>query len=192
MASKGSITSGYAIKLALIAWLAMLGFDFFLHAGLLAGIYTQESQFLLAPMEAFRRIPFGYLSFLITAFFLVWLSLRLAVKDVRGGFSLGFGLGLVMWAALGLGMYSITSAKPATLISWALGQSLEMGFAGAIIGLAQRQARLRGAFLIALIASVLLVIVTVLLQNYGNDGLVLIGLATTLGYIQGDKSGMGF
>lgn len=164
---KQSLFSGFGIKLGLIAWLAMLGFDFFLHAGVLAGIYTKESQFLLPPLEAFRRIPLGYLSFLISALFLVWLSLRLQVSTVWEGLRVGLGLGLVMWVSLGLGMYSITIAEPITLITWAVGQSLEMAFAGGIIGYALRQKALRSAFLVALISSILLVIGTILLQSFG-------------------------
>lgn len=159
--------SGFGIKLSFVAWLAMLGFDFFLHAGVLAGIYTRESQFLLSPLEAFRRIPVGYLSFLITALFLVWLSMRLDVRDAREGFLLGLGLGLVMWASLGLGMYSITTAQPITLISWALGQTLEMALAGGLVGMALRQGTLRRAFFIAAISGVLLVLATIVLQSLG-------------------------
>lgn len=162
-----SLFSGYGVKLSLIAWLAMLGFDFFLHAGVLAGMYTRESPFLLSPLEAFRRIPIGYLSFLITSFFQVWLSFRLDISGVREGLLLGFGLGFVMWGSLGLGLYSIATAKPFTLVSWAIGQSLEMAFAGGLIGLSLQDGELRRAFQIALISSVLLVLVTILLQSVG-------------------------
>lgn len=57
----------------LLAWVAMLGFDFFLHGALLASLYARPSTFLLPPMEAFRRIPIGYLGFLIAAALLVWI-----------------------------------------------------------------------------------------------------------------------
>lgn len=162
-----SLLSGFGIILSLIAWLAMLGFDFFLHAGALAGIYTRESQFLLPPLEAFRRIPVGYLSFLIVAIFLVWLSVSLEIRSIKDGLLLGLGVGLVMWASFALGMYSITTAQPITLISWAVGQTVEMSFAGGIIGLALHHGKLRKAFLVALISSILLVLVTIVLQSLG-------------------------
>ena len=165
--SNQSFGTGFGIKLSLIAWLVMLGVDFFLHAGVLAGIYTRESPFLLPPLEAFRRIPIGYLSFLIVAYFLVWLSMRLEVRGVRAGLLLGLGVGSVMWASLGLGLYSITTAEPITLISWAVGQSLEIAIAGGLIGLALQEGELRSAFLTALISSILLVILTILLQSFG-------------------------
>src|SRR5690606_36135025 len=39
--------------------------DLFLHGGLLARLYVGPSPFLLPADDAFRRIPFGYLTFLI-------------------------------------------------------------------------------------------------------------------------------
>ena len=160
-----SFLSGFNIKLGLIAWLAMLGFDFFLHGGVLAGIYTGESQFLLPSMEAFRRIPLGYLSFLITAFFLLWIALRLDINNVKDGLLMGLGLGVVMWAAFGLGMYSITTAEPSTLLAWVVSESLKMALAGGLIGVALRDQNLRQAFKIALVAAIFLVLLTIILQS---------------------------
>ena len=60
------------IPTVLLTWLAMLGFDFFLHGGLLASLYLTEDSFTLPPLEAFRRIPIGYFGFLFLAIFLVW------------------------------------------------------------------------------------------------------------------------
>jgi hypothetical protein len=54
----------------MLSWLAMIGVDVFLHAGLLAPLYDWDSPFLLRPDEAFVRIPIGHLSFLIIA--IVW------------------------------------------------------------------------------------------------------------------------
>ena len=56
-----------------LAWMAMLGVDLFLHAGLLAPLYDWDSPFLLEPMTAFVRIPVGYLAFLVLAAGLAWL-----------------------------------------------------------------------------------------------------------------------
>lgn len=159
--------SSFGVKLSLIAWLAMLGVDFFLHAGVLAHIYTQESQFLLPPMEAFRRIPIGYLSFLIAALFLVWLAVRLGVAKTKDGILLGLGVGGVMWASLGLGMYSITTARITTLIAWTLGQSVEMACAGGLVGLALRRKDLAYSFWVSLGITVLLVAITVVMQSLG-------------------------
>ena len=51
------------ILLTLLGWLSMIGFDFFLHAGLLARLYLIPSPFLLPATTTFRLIPVGYLSF---------------------------------------------------------------------------------------------------------------------------------
>jgi hypothetical protein len=51
----------------LLSWLAMLGLDFFLHGGLLAAFWVQNSPFLLPPAQAFLRIPMGYAACLLLA-----------------------------------------------------------------------------------------------------------------------------
>ena len=68
-------TLKWRVELILISWLAVLGFDFLLHAGLLARVYARESPALLSAEHAFYRIPFGYLSYLILVV-LACLSIR--------------------------------------------------------------------------------------------------------------------
>lgn len=162
-----SLWSRFGLKLSLIAWLAMVGFDFFLHGGLLADIYIHESSFLLSPLEAFYRIPFGYLGFLIYAAFLVWISIKIKIDSIKSGTLLGLGIGSVIWISLGLGMYSITTAEPSTLIAWAIGQSIETAFAGSIIGIALKKYELRKPFFVALFSALLFVVVTIILQSAG-------------------------
>jgi hypothetical protein len=66
-----------------------------------------------------------------------------------------------------LGLYSITTAEPITLIAWGVGQSIEIAIAGGLIGLSIQKGELRVAFLIALISSIFLMILTILLQSFG-------------------------
>lgn len=98
-----------------LSWLAMLGVDLFLHAGLLAPLYDWDSPFLLRPDEAFVRIPIGYLSFLVLAIALVWLLPRFNVERGRDGALIAGGFGAVMWSALLLGLWSISTAAPGLL-----------------------------------------------------------------------------
>jgi hypothetical protein len=79
--------------IVLVGWLTMLGFDFFLHGGLLAGLYVQDSPFLLRPAQAFALIPLGYLSFLLLSSALTWLMVRMGVHDGREGAVFGLKLG---------------------------------------------------------------------------------------------------
>jgi hypothetical protein len=76
----------------------MLGFDFLLTAGLLAGLYLQPSPFLLSPISAFRLVPIGYLSFFPPAMLLAWLMRRLKLTGWRAGAI--FGLEKVRVAGL--------------------------------------------------------------------------------------------
>jgi hypothetical protein len=95
------------IVLGSLAWLAMLGVDFFLHAGLLAQVYAQPGPFLLPPQDAFRLIPLGYAAFLLLDILLIWLLVRLQVSTFRGGLVFGLKLGALAWGTLILGLLSI-------------------------------------------------------------------------------------
>lgn len=76
-----------------LSWLAVLGFDFFLHGGVLARLYQKPSPFLLPLEQAFKLIPLGYLSFLLASVLIVWLLLRMRIQGRRAGFVFRLKLG---------------------------------------------------------------------------------------------------
>ena len=117
-----------------LSWVAMLGVDLFLHAGLLAPLYDWDSPFLLRPEEAFVRIPVGYLGFLVLAIALAWLLPRFNVERGRDGALIAGAFGAVGWGALVLGLWSISTADPGLLAGWWVGQTVELGLGGAVIG----------------------------------------------------------
>ena len=149
------------------AWVLSLGFDFLLHGGLLASHYLKPSPFLLEPQEAFRRIPLGYLSFLILVIGLCWLLQQLNVRSAGAGFRLGASAGFVVWGALALGLYSISTIELPLLFGWWLGQSIELGLAGAVLGAAANGMSLRRIWSIVMMAVVACVVITIVLQSRG-------------------------
>jgi len=155
------------ILLTLIAWLSMIGFDFFLHAGLLAKLYIQPSQFLLPAGTAFSLIPVGYVSFLLLAVALVWLMLRLKLDGWREGAIFGLQIGVLIWGSLMLGLLSISTASFPLLLGWFIGQTLELSLAGAIIGSGLAGTRLSRLFIIVIVIIVISVIITIILQSLG-------------------------
>jgi hypothetical protein len=80
-------TSGHSAAVLSIAaaWVLSIGIDLFLHAGLLAHLYVEPSPFLLPAEDAFRRIPLGYLTFLMLTIGLFWLLRRLQVRGFTAG-----------------------------------------------------------------------------------------------------------
>ena len=118
----------------LLAWLTMLGVDLFLHAGVLAPLYDWDSPFLLRPEEAFVRIPAGWAAFLVLAFVLVWLLPRLGVRKGGRGALVAAGGGAVVWGAILFGLWSISTASPALLAAWWVGQTAELALAGYVVG----------------------------------------------------------
>jgi hypothetical protein len=150
-----------------VVWLLMIGMDFFLHGGLLAGLYLGEQSFLLPPKDSFARIPLGYLALLLAAILLVWLMGRLNISGARDGFLFGLQLGVLVWGAQVLGLASVTTADPLLLAGWFAGQSIELGIAGAIAGMALAGARLSRLFVLALLAALGLAVITVVMQSLG-------------------------
>ena len=155
------------LLLTAIAWLAMLGFDFPLHAGLLARLYLQPSPFLLPPLTAFRWIPVGYLSFFLLAVLLAWLMIRLKLTGWCAGAIFGLELGGLTWGSFVLGLLSISTASFSLLMGWFIGQTLEMALAGAVIGSGLAGVRLRRLFGLVIVFVLLLVITTIILQTLG-------------------------
>ncbi|MEJ2678404.1 MAG: hypothetical protein P8174_04910 [Gemmatimonadota bacterium] len=155
------------IQVTVLAWVAMLGVDALVHAGVLAALYTAPNPFLLAPEQAFDRIPLGYTSFLIQAVLLTWLCWRLDVRGAAEGTRFGLLLGGVIWGSLTLALASITTASAGLLAAWFIGQTVEMGVAGGVIGAGLRAPRLRRLALFVILFVAACLIVTVVLQNIG-------------------------
>ncbi|MBM2851000.1 MAG: hypothetical protein HW418_3942 [Anaerolineales bacterium] len=153
--------------ITLLSWFAMLGFDFFLHAGALARLYLQPSPFLLPPLDAFRLVPVGYLSFLLLAVLLLWLMVRLDAVGWRAGLLFGLKLGGLTWGAFALGLLSISTASVPLLMGWFVGQTLELALAGAIAGNALAGAKLSQLSVKVLAFVMVAVIMTIALQSLG-------------------------
>lgn len=151
----------------ILSWLSMIGFDFFLHAGLLARFYLQPSLFLLPPEKAFRLIPIGYASFLLFASLLLWLMVRLRIVGLREGSEFGLKLGCFIWGALILGLASISTADVSLLVGWFFGQTIELGIAGAVIGKGLTEKRFTRLSAMVIVFIIFLFFVTVVLQTLG-------------------------
>jgi hypothetical protein len=149
------------------AWVLSLGIDLLLHAGLLARLYVEPSPFLLEPMEAFRRIPLGYLSFFVLTAALAWLVRQLDVRGARPGFRIGFLAGALVWGALAVGLFSISTASWRLLAGWWGGQALELGLAGAVIGAAAAGTSLRRLWMRVVAAVFACLVLTVIMQSLG-------------------------
>jgi hypothetical protein len=161
------MTFSRRFRVALVVWLAMLGLDFLLNGAVFAGMYQGDGAFILAPAEAFRRIPLGYLAFLILAIGIVEIAYRLRVVRIADGIRLGLLIGGVFGAIWGLSLYSIAT----------LGAQLALAFAViwlslAVLGSAVGAAGLAGTSLRGLVLRVgafdlLCAVIVIGLQSFG-------------------------
>ena len=134
---------GYKIKIVLLAWLAIIGFDFFLHGGVLARFYSGSSSFLLSPEEAFRLIPLGYTALLLFIVLLIWLMPKLSITGWKPGLIFGLKVGVILSSASALGLISISTISITLITAWSLGQVIELGIAGIVLGSGLAVTRLR-------------------------------------------------
>jgi len=155
----------FLFRLLLLSLLVVIGFDFFLHAGILSPLYRHGGELLLSPEEAFRRIPLGYLAFAVLNIMLAWLMVRMGIEGLKNGFAFGLLLGLFIWVALALGLLSITAVPSKLLVGWTAGQSVELGLGGAVIGCGLERRELRKLALWSVIIFLLLTALGILLQN---------------------------
>ncbi|HEX6250337.1 MAG TPA: hypothetical protein VFZ56_02765 [Gemmatimonadaceae bacterium] len=161
--------AGWSSSLSVIAaaWALSLGFDVFLHGGLLSPLYFEPGPFLLPPEQAFRRIPLGYLAFLGLTVALYWLFRRLDIRGGLVGAQYGAAAGAMVWGAFVIGLYSISTAGPGLLAGWWAGQTIELGLAGSVIGAARRSVSLKKIWTVVVVAVVVLAAATVALQSLG-------------------------
>lgn len=162
-----NLSRGFRIKLTLLTWLTMIGFDFLLHGGILARWYIKPGSFLLPPERAFLLIPVGYLSFLCLAIMLVWLMMKFNVTGWRQGIIFGLKLGALIWASFTLGLLSISTIESALAIGWFVGQTIELGIAAMAAGIGLENQRLGPLGWKIIIFVIIMIIITVLLQAVG-------------------------
>lgn len=156
-------------QVAALAWLAVIGLDLLLNAGLLARFFVSAFQHpcLLPPLKAFLYIPLGYGAFLLWCVLLVWIIDRLGAIGARPGAALGAKLGIAISGAGCLGMASMFSLPPAMLLVWCLDQTALFCLAGAVIGSGLAASRLGPLAFRVLALFLACVVVTAVMQNLG-------------------------
>ena len=153
------------IAITVVAWLAYIGLDFLLNAGILARAIDWKQPGLLSPTQMFQRIPLGYLSFLFATVLLVWLMLRMEIRGLRSGTVFGVQFGLFTAAIGFFGLYSIVSFRPQTLLLWSLESVPSLTVVGAIVGEGLVRERIRKLVGVVLVFVILCFIATAVLQN---------------------------
>jgi hypothetical protein len=155
------------VGVTLLAWFAVLGFDFFLHGGLLARLYAEPSPFLLPAEDAFRLIPLGYLSFLVFIILLVWLMVRQNIGGGSRGLVFGLQVGALVWGSLVLGLLSISTASLALMAGWFIGQTVEAGIGGMVVGWGLVSNRPWRLVVYVVLFVIVALVVTIILQSIG-------------------------
>jgi hypothetical protein len=153
------------VKLILITWIATIGFDLIWHGGILADVYTRSNPALLDPEQAFNRIPYGYGSLLVQVVLIYWLFSLIKVNEWRKGIQMGFMFGGMMGIVSIMGQFSILTLELEILILWGVGQVIEFGTMGAVIGAGISDASLKKLAAKVAILVVIAFLFTIVLQS---------------------------
>ena len=155
------------VVVALLTWLAILGVDFVLNGAIFARMYQGGDAFLLAPQQAFARIPLGYAAFLIVAFAVVELERLVGISGPRAGIRFGLVLGAVSGSVWALGLYSIASVPAAVALALAAIWFAVLLVASTVAAAALGQRSLRRVALAVAGFDVVCIVVVVALQSFG-------------------------
>ena len=151
-----------------LAWLAMLGADLLLNAALFARLYLDGGNgFLLPPTELFRRIPLGYLAFLVLAALTGWLARGLRVQGWREGLGFGLALGVPFALAWSLSLLSLATLSVEQALIFGTVLLVLVAIAGVVVGIGLGRAKLRGLTLGVIAFDVACLVLVVLLQSFG-------------------------
>ena len=151
----------------LIGWLGFIGFDLFLHAGLLAQLYHETSPSILDPLQAFYRIPFGYLAFFLYVAFLYWLILKSSLEDINDIRRFSVIVGLFMAVSSTLAQYSILKINEFLLLGWGIGLLIEFLIIGIIMSYLLNGFSSKRMLLYVILFDLSLFLITVIMQNIG-------------------------
>jgi len=162
-----SSSCGRYVRIILLGWVAVVGFDLFQNAGLLSKLWLESKSALLPPEKLFQRIPLGYLAFLITVIMFTWLMVRLNVSGWKRGFLFGVQIGGLLSICWVLSIASVFPLKPALLIASVFSGILQHTIATTVIGWGLGSLNLRRLTATVIAFVILMVIATVALQNLG-------------------------
>ena len=161
--------SGMKARLILIAWMGAIGFDLFYHGGLLANMYAVPNPALLDPWQAFLRIPIGYVSYLVLIVTIYWLLSLNGTKDWKAGFWFGIKFGALSGMASTLGQYSILTLGLNMLILWGLGQAIEFGLIGTILGAGHSTTQMKSLTVKVIMFMSIMLVLMIVLQSVPNS-----------------------
>ncbi|MBE9524674.1 MAG: hypothetical protein IMY76_06215 [Chloroflexi bacterium] len=129
------------------------------------GYIRSQAPFVLPLERAFALIPIGYLSFLIFGILLLWLMLKLNIKGLKQGAVFGLQVGILTWGAFSIGLFSIATVPLDLLSAWFMGQAVELGIAGGVIGYGLTQSNLGRLLIKVLVFVFVSAVIAIVIQN---------------------------
>jgi hypothetical protein len=162
-----AVTLKRIVQTTLLAWLGVIGLDFFLNAGILAHFYDWNLPSLLPPARMFAYIPLGYAAFLLWCILLAWLMVRTGTVGFSHGTTFGAEVGALYGASTFLAAMSLYTFPVRMVLCWSLDYFLVFTLAGAVIGAGLKAPKLRTVAYRVIAFVIVCLVLTVVLQTLG-------------------------
>jgi hypothetical protein len=93
---------------------------------------------------------------------------RIDITGWKSGLVFGLKLGALIWGSTTFGLLSISSVSPLLMVVWFVGQTIELGIAGMVLGSGLGITRLRPLLIRVLVFFAIMIILSIVLQNIRN------------------------
>ena len=93
--------------------------------------------------------------------------LRLKITGARRGLIFGLQVGALVWGSVVLGLLSISTASLALMVGWFIGQTVEAGLAGLVLGWGLVTGRPWRLVIYVILFVIGALVVTIILQSTG-------------------------
>ena len=157
----------FNFRIVFLSWLGFIGFDLFLHAGLLAFLYHEDSPAILSPLDSFYRIPIGYLALFLYCMLLYWLIVLFNVTSTNEIIKFSALIGLFLSLISTFAQFSIININTLLLLGWGIGLIIEFILSGFIIALCLSGYPFKRLLIYVLLFDLVLFLVTVIMQSIG-------------------------
>ena len=174
-----SMTLRRTVETALLAWLAVIGLDFFLNAGILAPFYDWRLPGFLPVARMFAYIPLGYAAFLFWSTLLTWLMRQTQTIGFSRGTIFGARFGTLYGASEFLGARSLFAFPTRMMLCWSIVYFLVFTLAGGVIGAGFAAPKLRTVAYRVIGLTLIFLAFTIILQSLGWAPVPKLTAATT-------------
>jgi len=155
------------IKTTIFSWLVFVGIDFFFHAGVIKSLWQEKVSAFLPDPELFKRIPFGYSSFLLLTILIgyVYNKIFKAEPEKKKVFKFAVIIASLFSVSNFLAFYSFLQIPIKQLVVFNLVYFIEILCVIGSYSIGMTTGKFRRFAIIAVLLFIVLIIAGIMIQN---------------------------